>query len=143
MGEAYIIFQACLNYLKSNSLNAILQDTVVMPLLVVKTNLKAGDKAESLLLSLTDAIAYGTGKPKTYVSVILEDGKSMSFGGTMEPCAMIDLGSIGALEGRQKELTKAVQTVLKDQLGISPARSYMFFNDIAPKNVGHNNSTFG
>ena len=62
-----------------------------MPLLSVKTNVAVKD-AKQLLDLLTDAIADGTGKPKGYVSVIIEDEKTMAFGGTTEPCAMICLG---------------------------------------------------
>ena len=153
-----------------------------MPLLGVKTNVSIKDDAKLLDL-LTDAIANGTGKPKGYVSVILEGDKVMAFGGTTEPCAMICLGkifgllnvfhvfmvryllrvphsmeppsnrdlcfftlfieSIGAIEGKQKDMSKAVMTILKDHLGVSPDRSYMMFNDLERKNVGYNLSTFG
>ena len=62
-----------------------------MPLLAVKTNVAIKDEKQLLDL-LTDAIANGTGKPKGYVSVMLEGDKIMAFGGTLEPCAMIYLG---------------------------------------------------
>ena len=63
-----------------------------MPLLTVKTNVEVL-KANELIEFLTDAIASATGKPKTYVSVILDDKKTMAIGGTLEPCAMIYLGA--------------------------------------------------
>ena len=63
-----------------------------MPLLTVKMNVSASGKGDELLELLTDAIAKSTGKPKAYVSVILDDDKTMSFGGTTAPCAMISLG---------------------------------------------------
>ena len=63
-----------------------------MPLLTVKTNVEVKE-AKELMELLTDAIASATGKPKGYVSVILEDNKTMAFGGTIEPCAMIYLGA--------------------------------------------------
>ena len=62
-----------------------------MPLLTVKTNISAKDDKEVLDL-LTESVAKLTGKPKGYVSVIIEDEKKMAFGGTLEPCAMIQLG---------------------------------------------------
>merc|ERR1712189_109555 len=131
MGEAKNTYFTCL---KSQRFS-------IMPLLGVKTNVSIKDDAKLLDL-LTDAIANGTGKPKGYVSVILEGDKVMAFGGTTEPCAMICLESIGAIEGKQKEMSKAVMTILKDHLGVSPDRSYMMFNDLERKNVGYNLSTF-
>jgi len=113
-----------------------------MPLLTVKTNISAKDDKEVLDL-LTESVAKLTGKPKGYVSVIIEDEKKMAFGGTLEPCAMIQLDSIGAIEGKQKEMSNAVMSILRDRLGVSPDRSYMFFNDLERKNVGYNLSTFG
>ena len=51
--------------------------------------------------------------------------------------------SIGAIEGKQKEMSNVVMSILRDRLGVSPDRSYMFFNDLERKNVGYDLSTFG
>ena len=63
-----------------------------MPLLTVQTNISVEEKSKELLDLLTDVIAEGTGKPKAYISILLDDNKVMSFGGTTEPCAIISLG---------------------------------------------------
>jgi len=112
-----------------------------MPLLTVKTNICAKD--DKVLDLLTESIAKLTGKPKERITVIMEDAKKITFGGTREPCAMIYLESIGAIEGKQKEMTNAVMSILRDHLGVSPARSLIFFNDLEGKNVGHNLTTIG
>ena len=59
------------------------------------------------------------------------------------PHIVFSIESIGAIEGKQKDMSKAVMTILRDHLGVSPDRSYMFFNDLERKNVGYNLSTFG
>jgi phenylpyruvate tautomerase len=114
-----------------------------MPLLTVQTNISVEEKSKELLDLLTDVIAEGTGKPKAYISILLDDNKVMSFGGTTEPCAIISLGSIGAIEGKQKLMSKSVMTILQDQVGIGPDRCYMFFQDVKGKDVGFNLTTFG
>ena len=51
--------------------------------------------------------------------------------------------SIGGIEGKQKDMTKVVMTILREQIGVSPERSLMFFHDLDKKNVGYNLSTVG
>ena len=66
------------------------RQTLIMPLLTVKTNICAKD--DKVLDLLTESIAKLTGKPKERITVIMEDAKKITFGGTREPCAMIYLG---------------------------------------------------
>ena len=66
------------------------RQTLIMPLLTVKTNISANDDKVPDLL--TESIAKLTGKPKERITVIMEDAKKITFGGTREPCAMIYLG---------------------------------------------------
>lgn len=113
-----------------------------MPLLTLTTNVKI-ENAEEFMERLTDEVAAATGKPKSYVAVVLENNKNMSFGGTQEPCAMMKLESIGAIEGKQKDMSKQFMSLVRDQIGVSPERQYIFFCDFERKNVGYNLSSFG
>ena len=68
-----------------------------MPLINLRTNVSDVQAPDALLKKLSDALASATGKPESYVMTLLESGVPMTFAGSEEPCAYVEIKSIGAL----------------------------------------------
>ena len=67
----------------------------------------------------------------------------MTFGASSEPCANITLSSIGRLGVEEnKRYSKAIMESLEKDLGISPLRCFIFYNDYKASDVGYDRSTF-
>ena len=111
-----------------------------MPLIHVRTS-KDIDPKEDLLLILSQSLAKLTGKPESYVMVILDTNALISFGASLEPSAFVEVKSIGSLY--PKELSKEICSILENNLDIPPNRIYINFEDINASNWGYNSSTFG
>ena len=61
-----------------------------------------------------------------YISVHVQAQQMMSFGGTTDPCALIDVMSIGKLGVEEnKVLSKTIFDFIKEKLGIEGTRYYM------------------
>ena len=71
-----------------------------MPLINVRTSLPALQDGPALLQELSSELASQTGKPEAYVMTLLELGVPMTFAGNHEPCAYVEVKSIGALGHR-------------------------------------------
>ncbi|KAL7672424.1 hypothetical protein ACOME3_007309 [Neoechinorhynchus agilis] len=112
-----------------------------MPLLTVTTNIDAN--SSDVVSALSKAVATLTGKPESYVAVILIKSDGMSFGGTEAPCAMMKLESIGAIKGQQSKLASALTETASKFLNISARRIYINFEDVPASNWALNGSTFG
>ncbi|WP_256377330.1 phenylpyruvate tautomerase MIF-related protein [Synechococcus sp. UW86] len=68
-----------------------------MPLINVRTSLQALKDGSALLQELSSELANQTGKPEAYVMTLLETGVPMTFAGSHEPCAYVEVKSIGTL----------------------------------------------
>ena len=68
-----------------------------MPLINVRTNISDVPEAGALLKKLSSALAAATGKPEFYVMTLLDSGVPMTFAGSEEPCAYVEIKSIGSL----------------------------------------------
>ena len=68
-----------------------------MPLINVRTSLPALKDGSALLQELSSELANQTGKPEAYVMTLLQTGVPMTFAGSHEPCAYVEVKSIGAL----------------------------------------------
>ena len=67
----------------------------------------------------------------------------MTFGESTEPCAYVTLLSIGRLGVEEnKRYSKAIMEALQTELGISPLKCFIFFNDYKAADVGYDKSTF-
>ena len=67
------------------------------PLIKVSTNIASVQAPDTLLKNLSAALATATGKPESYVMTFLESGVPMTFAGSEEPCAYVEIKSIGPL----------------------------------------------
>ena len=70
-----------------------------------------------------------------------ETGVPMTFAGSPEPCAYVEVKSIGAL--RPPAMTAAFCDLISARTGIAANRIYIGFEDVPASCWGWNGSTFG
>ncbi len=113
----------------------------VMPLINLCTSLPSVDAGEDLLQLLSSTLAEQTGKPEAYVMTLLQTGVSMTFAGTTEPAAYVEIKSIGAL--RPQSMAATFCTLIQEHTGIPASRIYIGFDDVPASLWGWKGSTFG
>ena len=112
-----------------------------MPVLNLHTNISINDK-ESLLKQTSTLIAEALGKPEGYVMIKLADNESMSFAGTTEPLAFVELKSLGLTTDQTVSLSDTICGFISENLGIEPVRIYIEFASPERAMFGWNSSTF-
>ena len=112
-----------------------------MPLINVRTSLPEVADAAGLLQELSAALAQLTGKPESYVMTLLETAVPMTFAGSTEPCAYVEIKSIGAL--KPPAMTAAFCELIEARTGIPAKRIYVAFEDVKASSWGWNGNTFG
>ena len=112
-----------------------------MPLINVRTSLPEVADSAALLKELSTALAQQTGKPEAYVMTLLETAVPMTFGGSTEPCAYVEIKSIGAL--KPPAMTSAFCELIESRTGIPASRIYVAFEDVNASSWGWNGNTFG
>jgi len=111
-----------------------------VPLLNISTNTKIKNE-QILLAKSSDFISSLTGKPINFIMVKLTHSLSMNFAGTDEPCAFIEIKSIGSLV--PSKMSKPICEFFSNELGIPTERIYISFQDVDSKNWAWNSKTFG
>tara|TARA_Y100001933_G_C18608151_1_gene400969 strand:- start:12 stop:347 length:336 start_codon:yes stop_codon:yes gene_type:complete len=111
-----------------------------VPLLNISTNTKIKNE-QILLAKSSDFISSLTGKPINFIMVKLTHSLSMNFAGTDEPCAFIEIKSIGSL--LPSKMSKPICEFFSNELGIPAERIYISFQDVDSKNWAWNSKTFG
>ena len=112
-----------------------------MPLINVRTSLPEVADSAALLKELSAALAQQTGKPEAYVMALLETAVPMTFAGSTEPCAYVEIKSIGAL--KPPAMTSAFCELIESRTGIPASRIYVAFEDVNASSWGWNGNTFG
>ena len=112
-----------------------------MPLINVRTSLPEVADSAALLKELSAALAQQTGKPESYVMTLLETAVPMTFAGSCDPCAYVEVKSIGAL--KPSAMTKAFCDLISKRTGIPSNRIYIGFDDVKATAWGWNGKTFG
>lgn len=112
-----------------------------MPYLKIQTN-KQIDQKEEVIKEVSNIVAAQLDKSEKYVMVALEPDFSMSFGGSFESTAFIQLKSIGLPESKTKKISYELCEFMEEELGISKDRVYIEFTDVKPSYWGYNGSTF-
>ena len=107
----------------------------------VRTSLASVDDADSLLRELSAVLSKETGKPESFVMTMLELDVPMTFAGNSQPCAYVEIRSIGAL--RPKLMSAIFTELIGHRLGVDAARIYINFEDVKADSWGWNGSTFG
>lgn len=112
-----------------------------MPIMNLHTNISIGDK-ETLLKEASRMVSKALGKPEGYVMIRLSDNESMSFAGTAEPVAYVELKSLGLSTDQTTSLSVTICIFIEQQLGVSPARTYIEFASPERAMFGWNSGTF-
>ncbi len=112
-----------------------------MPLLTIKTNIKLNDKTElAEAASLTTASILS--KPESYVMVQIEDELCLMFGGKHQPCALLELKSLGLAETSTADFSAQLCEFIHAQTGIEPSRIYIEFSNPERHMWGWDKHTF-
>lgn len=102
-----------------------------MPAVIIKTNIEYTESVkETFLREVTKALVENAHKNEGSVMVILEkvDG---TMGNKTEPMAFIDVRSMVGIDHQtNNDVCAALTTILADNFGISPHRTYIVFTRV-------------
>ena len=112
-----------------------------MPLINLRTSLPVVENRNELLCELSSMLAEQTGKSEDYVMTLLETDVPMTFAGSTEPAAFVEVKSIGAL--KPPAMTAAFSELITARTGIPASRIYICFEDVEASSFGWNGRTFG
>lgn len=114
-----------------------------MPYLKIRTNRNIDPETQQELLKQASAlVASGIGKPEQYVMTTFDPVQPMTFAGSDEPCAYLELKSIGLSESKTVALSMALCEFIETSLEVPASRVYIEFAD-APRSMwGWNKGTF-
>ena len=114
-----------------------------MPFLRIQTNQPLAAQASGALAQTASAkVAEILGKPESYVMVSVEYNPAMTFGGSTQPLAYLELKSIGLPESMTGPASAALCELVNSATGIDPARVYIEFTDAPRKMWGWDGGTF-
>lgn len=114
-----------------------------MPYLKIQTNAPIDAMTgRKLIGAASQLLAEHLGKPERYVMVALAPDTPMLFAGEDGPLAYLEVKSIGLPRRLTGDLSKSLCDLLRDILGIAPARIYIEFADAEPDLWGWNGATF-
>ena len=114
-----------------------------MPFLRIQTNQILPESTASALAARASAlVAEQLGKPERYVMTSVESNASMTFAGTDEPLAFLELKSIGLPESITAGVSEALCQLVASETGTDADRIYIEFTDAPRKMWGWNNGTF-
>jgi len=112
-----------------------------MPLLTIRTNIKLNDKSDiAEKASLT--IANILGKPESYIMVQVEDEQCLIFGGEHDPCALLELKSLGLPENTTADFSARLCEFMKIETQIDSSRIYIEFSSPERHMWGWDQRTF-
>jgi len=112
-----------------------------MPVLHIHTNISI-DNQSNFLAQTSTAVAEALRKPESYVMVLFSECKAMSFAGTQEPTAFVELKSLGLNDTQTKDLSEKLCLFLETTLKIDASRIYIEFSAPERAMFGWNKSTF-
>ncbi len=112
-----------------------------MPLVSIHTSSTTKVDTRKLLIDLSSLLAELTNKPESYVMVIFKNNLDMTFAGSHEPCAYVEVKSIGSIQS--KLISSTLCKFITDEIGVEPSRIYIHIEDVKATNWGYNSSTFG
>uniref|UniRef100_A0A1I7YUU6 L-dopachrome isomerase n=1 Tax=Steinernema glaseri TaxID=37863 RepID=A0A1I7YUU6_9BILA len=111
-----------------------------MPIVTVDTNVKSVEP--TVAKTISEHVAKCLKKPEAYVMVQLNPGKTMCFSGKTDPCALMQIRSIGAISKESNSAAAVVLTkVLSEQLGVEPSRIFIEFFDVKGENLSLDGAT--
>lgn len=103
---------------------------------------KLPQNLDSVLKEASALVAQQLGKPESYVMVALEQGAALSFAGSREGAAFMELKSIGLPEDKTPALSAALCAFAEQKLGVPGNRVYIEFSGARGSQWGWNGATF-
>ncbi len=114
-----------------------------MPFLKIQTNQALPEASAKALAGKASAlVAAQLGKSESYVMTSVENNPAMTFAGTEEPLAFLELKSIGLPESITADTSRALCELVSAEAAIDSARIYIEFSDAARKMWGWDKGTF-
>lgn len=114
-----------------------------MPVLNVTLNHKPSAlRLETLIKTLSAETASMLVKPESYVMVLARHETALCFAGTLEPCAYLELKSIGLPADKTPALSARLCELLETHAEIPAERIYIEFTDVERHLFGWDGSTF-
>jgi len=114
-----------------------------MPYLKIQTNQNLPvEGARNLARKASALVAKQLGKPESYVMTAVETNQAMTFAGTDEPLAFLELKSIGLSDSITADVSCALCDLVSTETAIDSARIYIEFSDAARKMWGWDKGTF-
>jgi phenylpyruvate tautomerase PptA (4-oxalocrotonate tautomerase family) len=114
-----------------------------MPCILVKTN-QTISKVEQLACcqTISAKLASLLNKPESYVMALLEPNLCMTFAGTSDAAAYIELKSINLPEDKTSHLSRDLCQLISEQLNIPQNRIYIEFSNAQRHLWGWDGQTF-
>ncbi len=114
-----------------------------MPLLTIDTNQHLDESERpAFLRAASETVADMLGKSEQYVMVRLHEGVAMSFAGSQEPTAILQLKSLGLPEDRTGDYSIRLCDLIAEYLMVPPERIYIEFSSPPRHMWGWNRRTF-
>jgi hypothetical protein len=114
-----------------------------MPLLTINSNISLDRQAAQQLAFRASAhTAQLLGKPEGYIMVQVVTDIIMSFAGNDEPCARLELKSLGLPESSTSAYSEELCSIIEAETGIPPERIYIEFSSPARHMWGWDRRTF-
>jgi phenylpyruvate tautomerase len=116
-----------------------------MPLASIITNVQEPTTEVELALldDITTTLSNCFGKPTKWVMTCFRADVRMTFGGTREPAAYVEVKNIGAMSpAKAKEVSAAVTAAIVEHLGVPSDRVYLELADAQAHLWGYDGGTF-
>lgn len=104
-----------------------------MPYIVINASTpKPSDSDAAALLSAVSRVASeALGKPERVMMTRLEAGEAMTFAGSGDPCAMVDVRGIGLPSADQTTaLCQGLSQLVSEHLGLDAGRVFFNYTDM-------------
>jgi phenylpyruvate tautomerase PptA (4-oxalocrotonate tautomerase family) len=114
-----------------------------MPYLKIQTNQNLPvEGAKNLARKASALVANQLGKPESYVMTAVETNPAMTFAGTDEPLAFLELKSIGLPDSITADTSRALCELVSAETAVETSRIYIEFSDAPRKMWGWDKGTF-
>ena len=113
-----------------------------MPLALINLGTKVSDNVKAeVAKEAMNLLSSVLGKPIIYCSCQVVDSVG-GFAANVEPSVFIEIRSVGALEGKQKELSDKFCSLIESKTSVKGDKVYLNFIDVKGSNWGFNHKTF-
>ncbi len=115
-----------------------------MPLIRIQTSIDVDDeKKAKLMADVSTAGAELLGKPESYMMVVVEDCVDMQLSGNSDPCALLDVRSVGKItEEQARNLSGKLSEITGNSIGVGAGRIYLNFTGVPGDMWGFDGKTF-